>query len=50
MKLLGKITFVKTTLGPTNTLLSIVTPLYIDTLFCIFTLFPILTPSPIKTF
>ena len=43
----GFISFVKVTLGPQNTKSLILTPEYIETLFWIFTLLPILTSSPI---
>ena len=50
IKDLGFFTFVNTILGPQKTSSSIVTPSYTETLFCILTLFPIITLSAIKTF
>src|SRR5688572_22000512 len=48
--LLGFITFVKTMLGPRNTSSSQTTPVYMETLFCTFTLLPKVTPGEITTF
>src|SRR5579885_2293201 len=50
MALRGLTTFVNTIDGPRKTSSSQVTPLYIDTLFCTFTLLPRTTPGDTTTF